>query len=60
MKLIKNLENRVKVYKDQNWNEFRVVVCGNPAATYHTDSKGDALDTAAQMLRKINEKSARR
>lgn len=38
-----------KVYRDAEWNEYRVVFCfgdsKNDAATYHTDDKDDAIST---------------
>jgi len=45
----------VKVYKDSDWNEYvcRLFINGteNKDASYHTDDKLDALDTAVAMLR---------
>ena len=45
----------VKVYKDSEWNEYvcRLFINGteNKDASYHTDDKLDALDTAIAMLR---------
>lgn len=44
----------VKVYRDVEWDEFRVVLCydgGKPSRfTYHTDTKADALATGRAML----------
>ena len=43
----------VKVYRDTDWDEFQVVIPGEPDATYHTDDRADALRTAALMLADI-------
>ena len=41
---IKTLPHGTKVYRDPDWNEYRVVDI--EGGTYHTDDKDDALDTA--------------
>jgi hypothetical protein len=55
MRLITTIENddmelSAKVYRDTDWNEYRVKFfeCGihQVEADYHTDDKDDALDTA--------------
>ena len=52
-----------KVYRDSNWNEYRVrlYVRGrlDEAADYFTDDKQDAISTAAKMVRQqvVQEKS---
>lgn len=42
-----------KVYRDAEWNEYRVKFYAdghyNPRADYHTDDKKDAIDTAKLM-----------
>lgn len=44
-----------KVYRDSNWNEYRVRLYArgrlDEAADYFTDDKQDAIDTAAAMVR---------
>ena len=48
-----------RVYRDAEWNEYRVTLAHEtvggalvalPDATYHTDDKGDALNTAQVMM----------
>lgn len=50
-KLIKTLTvgtRTAKVYRDAEWNEYRIVFdCGG---TYHTDDKVDALATAQHYV----------
>lgn len=44
-----------KVYRDSNWNEYRVRLYArgrlDEATDYFTDDKQDAIDTAAAMVR---------
>jgi hypothetical protein len=44
----------VKVYRDIEWNEYRVKIYRDnmheESADYHTDDKEDALDTAKSIL----------
>lgn len=44
-----------KVYRDSEWNEYRVVYLLNGSklnnADYHTSDKVDALDTAANWVK---------
>jgi hypothetical protein len=46
----------VKIYRDSEWNEFvcRLFVNGAELtdASYHTDDKQDAIDTAQAMWRR--------
>lgn len=40
-------DESAKVYRDSEWNEYRVRVDGaGPESTYHTDDKADAISTA--------------
>jgi len=39
----------IKVYYDSDLQEYSVTVQGRPNATYYTDDKQDALDTAQRM-----------
>ena len=41
---------RVTIYRDAEYNEFQVRLEGNPDATYFTDSRQDATDTALVMF----------
>jgi hypothetical protein len=57
MKAIKTFGHGIavaRVYRDSEWNEYRVRILrnGHPltALDYHTDDKADALDTAKFML----------
>ena len=59
MKLIQKFGDdavMVKVYRDSEWNEFvcRLFVDGAEmkSASYHTDDKQDAIDTAQAMFRR--------
>lgn len=38
-----------RVWWDAEWEEFRVTLPGQPAASYHTGSLSDARETAAVM-----------
>ena len=40
----------VKIYIDYAWHEYTVVLVGSPKATYHTNDRLDAIDTARAML----------
>jgi hypothetical protein len=46
-------ERTCKVYRDNEWNEWRVILLINmhevKGADYHTDDRQDALDTARRM-----------
>jgi hypothetical protein len=46
-----------RVYRDSEWNEYRVRILNNghplSALDYHTGDKADALDTAKSMLARI-------
>ncbi len=47
---------RVRVGHDREWSEYRVQAwdpAGRLVAEYHTDDKGDALDTAARILQDL-------
>ena len=46
MRLIHTVNSDVKVYRCTEYNEYIVKVKGKPNASYHTDDKQDALDTA--------------
>jgi hypothetical protein len=46
MRLIHKVNDDVKVYRCTEYSEFVVRVNGKPNASYHTDDKQDALDTA--------------
>jgi len=46
--------NTVKVYIDYSWEEYQVTLVGQPEATYHTNDRLDALDTAKAMLSRAN------
>ena len=43
----------VKVFYDDEYEEYRVTVRGKPKATYFTNDKRDALATAQQMRNTI-------
>jgi hypothetical protein len=46
----------VRVGHDREWSEYRVQAwdpAGRLVAEYHTDDKGDALDTAARILQDL-------
>lgn len=47
--LVEN-DTTVKVYFDNDYQEYSVVLVGCPDATYYTDDKEDALATAKLML----------
>lgn len=58
MRLIDTIRNNrtnqaAKVYRDSEWNEYRVRFYQDghvqPAQDYHTDDKQDALDTARRV-----------
>lgn len=51
MKTIKKLNEMIKVVYDAEWGQYQVRVTGNKEATYYTDDKQDALDTAADMVK---------
>lgn len=42
----------IKVYRDSEWQEY-VCVDTTSLATYHTDDKQDALDTAKIMAKEV-------
>lgn len=43
-------DETVKVYRDVDWNEYRVRIVGADATTtYHTDDKTDAMETARYL-----------
>ena len=47
---------RVRVGRDQGWSDYCVQAwdpAGHLVAEYHTDDKGDALDTAARILQDL-------
>lgn len=46
MRLIHTVNTDVKVYRDAEYDEYVVKVKGKPAASYHTDDKQDAINTA--------------
>lgn len=39
----------VTVYHDAEWEEYRVVPKGRPQASYHTNDRTDAINTARVM-----------
>ena len=45
----KKITARISVHYVEHHDEYEVRVKGLPDATYHTDDKQDALDTAAHM-----------
>lgn len=46
----------VLVYRDAEWDEYRVRVLGaNASADYHTDDKQDAFDTACVIANTVRE-----
>lgn len=51
MKTIKKLNEMIKVVYDAEWSQYQVRVKDNKDATYYTDDKQDALDTAADMAK---------
>lgn len=43
-------DETVKVYRDTEWEEYRVRVVGGPAGSaYHTDDLDDAMGTARML-----------
>lgn len=54
---VNNGRKTAKIYRDSEWNEFRVRLYVdhvlNPASDYHTDDESDAFDTARVMVGKI-------
>ena len=55
MRLIKQITKTIAVQYDVDWSEYQVTVEGNDNATYHTDDKQDAFDTAKDMAyRKVH------
>ena len=48
-RLVKQISDAIAIRFDYEWQEYQVVVSGHPAATYHTDDKRDAFDTAKDM-----------
>ena len=54
-RLVKQVSDTIAILFDYEWNEYQVTVTGNVAATYHTDDKQDAFDTAKDMnYRKVH------
>lgn len=49
MKKVKQVTQRITIWYSDEWDEYQVKVKGIPDATYHTDDKQDAVDTAAHM-----------
>jgi len=53
IRLLKTLKGMygvvVKVYVDTEYGEYQVRIDGSPDATYHTDGRNDALNTAEVM-----------
>ena len=43
----------VSIWFDADWNEYQVRIAGKLKATYHTDCKRDALQTAQVMRNKF-------
>lgn len=52
MKTIKKLNEMIKVVYDAEWGQYQVRVKDDRDATYYTDDKQDALDTAANMAKR--------
>lgn len=46
--------SKISVWYCDEWQEYQVKVAGKPKATYHTDDKKDALQTA-QVMRNSNQ-----
>lgn len=53
MRIIKTLDGlhgvQVTVLFEPEWGEYQVRIKGSPDATYHTDGRKDAIDTAEVM-----------
>jgi len=55
LRLVKQLSPTYRIMYEYEFNEYRVQVKGNPEATYFTDDKQDAFDTAKNMqFRKVH------
>ncbi len=54
MQTVTKGSNTVKVYYDYFWQEYSVTLKGSPKATYFTNDRLDALDTARAMLSRAN------
>lgn len=56
------LDRTAKVYKDEDWNEFRVkfYIKGvhQAGSDYHTDSRSDALQTASTWAKETQPDSS--
>ena len=51
---VKDMDGKVKVYRNTEWNEWIVKVTGDTSwGWYYTDDKRDALDTAQTIFDKI-------
>jgi hypothetical protein len=51
---VKDLDGKVKVYRNTQWNEWIVKVTGDKnGGWYYTDDKRDALDTAELIFKKV-------
>ena len=46
---LKTFPSGVTVHFNTEWEEYEVHVKGNPAATYFTDDREDAMQSAAVM-----------
>lgn len=42
-----------KVYRDSEWNEWRVVFSGSPKGDYHASDKHDAVSTANYHIERM-------
>jgi hypothetical protein len=49
LRKIKTLEHGITIHRNAGIGEYEVRVKGNPAATYFTDDKADAMSTAQYM-----------
>ena len=49
MRQIKKINNSIRIYHNDDWDEYVVSVKGQPCASYHTDCKEDAINTAMHM-----------
>jgi len=53
MKRINDFGSGIALYRDMEFDEYQVRVKNNENATYFTDDKDDAMDTAKEMARKL-------
>lgn len=48
------VDTPVSIWFDEEWEEYQVVIEGQPDSTYHTDDIWDAVDTSRAMLKSLD------